>query len=459
MVDKDSIQATMAHSRPSVIDLDSSGGVPDGWALARLEDVITLVRGVSWRKADESPEGVAVIGIPNIQGGKVTGDIRYRIDKRIREDKFLAPGDVLLVGSSGSLHNVGRVAVFDGTLPEKATFASFLVKASPARGQVCSSFLPWIFSSRLIRFEECSKRAADGKFNLQLGELRQQVIPLPPLSEQRAIAHVLRTVQQAKEATEAVIAAIRELKKSLMWHLFTYGPVPVDQTDQVSVNETELGRVPRHWDIVPLGDLTTRGGGLIQTGPFGSLLHASSYRDTGVPLIMPKDLTQDGRIDHSTVARVGDDDYRRLERYHLHRGDIVVARRGELGRRGLVSGAEVGWVCGTGCLIIRPGQLIDSRFLSYAFETAWVREWLEGHAIGTTMKNLSAAILAKLPVPVPPMNEQHQIADFLQDVDRKISVGERRQRALDALFRSVLHYLVTGKVRVGDAVLSDATNG
>jgi type I restriction enzyme S subunit len=274
--------------------------------------------------------------------------------------------------------------------------------------------------------------------------LRNFKVALPPLPEQRRIAEALRTIQEAIAAQEDVIAAARELKRSLMERLFTYGPGP----EPAPTKETEIGEIPGHWGLKPLGKIVDCGGGSIQTGPFGSLLHASDYVDSGHLVVMPQDLTERGRIVTDEVAFIGQEDYERLSRYHLKGGDVLVARRGEIGRRGLVTDRETDGICGTGCIRIRSGELLNSAMLSQLFALGSIRDWLTAHAVGTTMLNLSARILEDLPIPLPLPAEQDEITTMLKVADAKIAAEEQRKAALESVFQSALEELMTGQIRV-----------
>ena len=289
-----------------------------------------------------------------------------------------------------------------------------------------------------------------GQPQITKGKLSLIQIPLPPLPEQRAIAHVLRTVQRAKETTEGVIAALKELKKSLMQHLFTYGPVPVTERERVPLQETEIGPIPAHWRVVRLGEVAK-----LRTGPFGSLLHASDYVEGGIPFVMPKDLSSTGQIIPHSIARIKQDDRNRLNNYLLQVGDIILGRRGEIGRRALVTKKEEGWVCGSGCLRIRPNDKLYPLYLSYLFEIEVVRCYLSSEAIGTTMANLNTQILSRLPIPLPPLDEQREIARMLQAVDTRIAAEQARRAALEELFKSLLHELMSGRIRLSDFPLEE----
>lgn len=110
----------------------------------------------------------------------------------------------------------------------------------------------------------------------------------------------------------------------------------------------------------------------------------------------------------------------RLSAYRLRDGDVVLGRRGELGRYGLVGEAEVGYLCGTGSLLVRPTAYLNSRFFGYFLETAEAKDWLTLQSVGSTMENLSEGILARLPVPDVAIRKQASIANFLDEQTARI---------------------------------------
>src|SRR5690606_29917433 len=111
-------------------------------------------------------------------------------------------------------------------------------------------------------------------------------------------------------------------------------------------------------------DLCDQTDGSVQTGPFGSQLHAEDYTTTGTPVVMPNNLGQN-KIDATDIARIGDEDVERLARHQLEYGDIIFPRRGDISRYAHITEEYIGWLCGTGCLRIRLGAGIDTRFLAY----------------------------------------------------------------------------------------------
>lgn len=167
------------------------------------------------------------------------------------------------------------------------------------------------------------------------------------------------------------------------------------------------------WQRDTLGAICDRAGGSIQTGPFGSQLHQSDYRDEGTPVVMPQDIVDD-RIRLNRIAFVDETMADRLSRHRLKTGDIVFPRRGDISKRALISDAEAGYLCGTGCLKIAcPTKELDPRFLYLFLSQPDVVSWIEGKAIGATMPNLNTGILRGLEIVYPDLVTQTEISGRL----------------------------------------------
>lgn len=181
------------------------------------------------------------------------------------------------------------------------------------------------------------------------------------------------------------------------------------------------------WEIAKLGDISRN----IQTGPFGSQLHQSDYSESGIPVVMPKDLLG-GKISEESIARVDKTHVERLCRHKIETGDILYSRRGDVGRCAYVTEKEVGWLCGTGCLRVTiDSEKADSRFVFFQLQHPDTVGWVEKHAVGATMLNLNTTILSSVPIRLPALESQKRIANVLSAYDDLIENNQKQIKLLE----------------------------
>jgi type I restriction enzyme S subunit len=197
------------------------------------------------------------------------------------------------------------------------------------------------------------------------------------------------------------------------------------------------GDLPHGWAFVSLDDLSRDAEADIQTGPFGTLLHASAYRETGTPVVAVKNIGEN-RLVEEDIPRVDDETRERLSRYQLRTGDILFGRKGSVERRAYVHEGQEGWLQGSDCIRLRlRGQRADARFVSYTLGTPQCRNWIIQNAHGATMPSLNQEIIGRIPVPLPPLREQQAIACILGALDDKIELNRRMNRTLEGLARAI----------------------
>lgn len=190
------------------------------------------------------------------------------------------------------------------------------------------------------------------------------------------------------------------------------------------------------WKKYKLGELSD-----IQTGPFGSQLHQRDYVDDGTPCIMPTNIGNHLDILSEGIAKVKDEDIKRLQKHCVKLGDIIYSRRGDIEKCAFITQQEEGWLCGTGCLRIRINSVKTiPLFIAYQLSTKECKRWIVGNAVGTTMLNLNTSILKELPLSIPNIHEQNKIVSILSSLDDKIELNRKINANLEAqaqaLFKS-----------------------
>ena len=429
---------------PEGFKITELGPLPEDWQVVRLRDEL-----IEQKQKNRNEQSLPVYTISNVYGFILSDEFfeKQVYSRNLTNYKIVEKGDFAY---NPYRVNVGSLALFRGDNPGLVSpaYTVFRVRSSD---RLDPDFLLMLFKSSSLRSEIDRVAMSRGSVRRSLAykDLSDFHIPLPPLPEQRAIAHVLRTVQRAKEATERVIQATRELKKSLMRYLFTYGPVPVEEAERVPLKETEIGLVPEEWKVVRLGEVVkkARSGGT-------PLRSKKEYWNGSIPFALIQDLTASGLYLYRTKESISEEGLRNSSAWIVPEGSILLSMYATIGATAV---NKIPLATNQAILALVPTENLNAEF--GALLLSYKADELARFNVQSTQKNINKGIVLRFFIPLPPLSEQRAIARVLRTVDKKLQAEEARKQALEELFKTLLHNLMTGEIRVKDVVLPNVGEG
>lgn len=258
---------------------------------------------------------------------------------------------------------------------------------------------------KYLYYQLLSAKIPDTGYNRHFKWVKELEFQLPSRNEQDDVVKRLDKLCVVISARQQQLTKLDELVKARFVEMFG---------DPVSN--------PYGFEEVPLSELAE-----IKIGPFGSLLHKEDYIEGGHPLLNPSHIV-DGNIVPDKKLTISDEKYNELEAYHLHFGDVVMGRRGEMGRCAVVMGE--GFLCGTGSLLIRTRGEVTADFIQKVISFPSFKKTIEDMAVGQTMPNLNVPIVSRFQVVKPPIDIQHRYYSFIGEVD---NLKQSVQKNLDKL--------------------------
>ena len=341
---------------------------------------------------------------------------------QIESNKTLLAEPVILLSKLNP--RISRVTVVDPTNSQQRHCCSteFIAYASKRQG-VSHSYYQSLFEAEEFRnrLQNTAIGTTNSHVRVKPSETLTWKIPYPPKPEQVKIAEILSTVDRAIEQTKALIAKQQRIKTGLVHDILTrgideYGNLRSEQTHQFK--DSRLGRIPVEWETQKLGQILSNHSGYVQTGPFGSQLHSYEYVDEGIPVVMPQDIS-DGGISTSNIAKITEHKANSLARHRMIPGDLVFARRGDLSRCAVIQEEQRGWLCGTGCFLMRPpARTLSPRWTAETYRFTTIQRQVEIYAVGSTMPNLNTGILMELELSLPGIEEQIRIEEILYATEK-----------------------------------------
>lgn len=414
--------------------------VPENWVWVRLGAVCGFERGITFpssaKQNERDDENIPCLRTANVQDELELNDLIYVNKKYYKNniDKLIRKNDIIM-STANSRELVGKTS-FVYKVEYPMIFGGFVMALRA--NKLLSKFLFYYLRLEFLlgRFRGESTQTTNIA-NISSSVLGEYTFPLPPLSEQQRIVErieeLFAKLDEAKERLQEVADSFAVRKAAILHKAFT--------GELIGKQVTEL---------VPLENLVD----LIKIGPFGSSLHESDYIENGIPLVNPKHIVQQRIVPQSKIS-ISDEKAEELSSYKLKENDIVLGRRGEMGRCAPISNREENWICGTGSMIIRLKKEYDAKLYSLILGSQATVTYLENSAVGSTLKNLNEKIVRKIPVPQFSNEEQHEIVRLIDDLlARERAAQQAAEQALasiDLMKKSILARAFRGELGTNKA--------
>ena len=411
--------------------------IPRDWKVVKLKEVIIDTLPGEWGGENPSEDSVlcwVIRGTDFSDVGYKLDDLPKRYIPRNRLERIkLQPGDILVEISGGSRDQpTGRILLVDNSIIKSSKYpmiyTNFVRKIKIMESCVHNRFFfyywSWLYQRGRTAIHE--NRTVNIR-NFQLNNfLLSEQIPLPPLPEQKKIAEILRTVDEAIEKVEEAIEKTERLKKGLMQELLTKG------IGHREFKDAEIGRIPKEWEVVKLGDIRFFKLIMGQSPP------SSTYNKSGIGIPFLQGCAEFGKIYPSPNLYCS----KPLKIVRL--GDILISVRAPVGE---INIADTNLCIGRGLAALRPKEKsVNTFYIYYALHKA--KGKLKNRSSGSTFKAIAKRDLENFRIPLPPLPEQKQIAEILMTVDKKLELLREKKKILEQLKKGLMNDLLTGKRRV-----------
>jgi len=424
--------------------------VPKGWKKGTIGELVVGIRGVTFASevvlAAPNDSSVMLLRSNNIKDGRINFEEVYHLPPTYVSDAQTARmGDVAVCMSNGSKRLVGKAArISKNDADRKIAVGAFCALFRPTTN-ADPHFVPYLFDTESYRRELHITLSGSAINNLKNSDIEGIKIPLPPLAEQRKIAEILRTWDEAIETAEAELKAKQKRKRGLMQKMMSPGgQIEAKKTDSFRESVKRFA-LPGGWRWMFIHD--------VAKVSFSSVDKKSVEGEKAVRLCNYMDVFYNRRIREGMPFMVSTASESDIKKFTLNKGDVVLTKDSEtpeeIAFAAVIDEQIENLVCGYHLAVLRPDKAkVTGEYLMSAINFHPNHHQFVRLANGATRFGLGIDSLNNAVIPVPPMYVQRNIAEILKSADEEVELINKRIETLRTQKRGLMQKLLTGEVRV-----------